>query len=378
MKRIIAISITFILLISVLTGCGGSEPDRTPEPAPEPAGQQPAPQKPEPEPKPEPEEEFEKISIIATVFPIYDWFRQIIGEENINRFELTLLLDSGVDTHSFNPSVSDVLKIQTSDVFFYVGGHSDDWVYDVITDANSNIITESLLDILGDLVLHIPELCFDEDCEDEDDHHHHDHHHHHHHHDEDEDEDEDEEEDDHELHTDEHVWLSLRNAQLFCIAIANKLSELDPANEQAYRDNLNAYIAKLSVLDSEFLAAVNGANVTTLVFADRFPFLYMMEDYGLEFYAAFSGCAAEAQAGFATIISLAEIVDKNDLNYVIVTETSDQSIAGQVIRNTNNGNQQILVLDAMKMVSQSDIQNGATYLSIMENNLIVLKKALTN
>jgi len=378
MKRLITIIIAFILLVPVLAGCAQRERRWTPEPAPETTNQQ----QPEAESAQEPEEDFEKISITATIFPIYDWFRQIIGEENLSRFELTLLLDSGIDTHSFNPSVSDVLKIQTSDVFFYVGGYSDNWVNDVISDANADIMTESLLDILGDFVLPTPEFYFDEDYDEEDDLHHH----HHHQHNEEGDDHDDyddarydyDEAYDHDEHTDEHVWLSLHNAELFCIAIADILSQLDPANKQIYNDNLDAYVTKLGNLDSDFMDAVDAANVTTLVFADRFPFQYMMEDYHLDFYAAFSGCAAEAEASFATIISLAEIVDSNDLNFVIVTETSNQDIANQVIRNTKSGNQRILVLDAMKMVTQSDIQNGATYLSIMKNNLTVLKEALTN
>ena len=174
------------------------------------------------------------------------------------------------------------------------------------------------------------------------------------------------------------MWLSLRNAQLFSIAITDKLAQLDPENEQLYRDNLNAYLARLSILDSEYLNAVNDANVTTLVFADRFPFLYMMNDYGLRFYSAFLGCAAEAEASFATIISLADIINKNDINFVMVTETSDQSIARTVIDNTSSSNQEILVLNSMKTVTQNDIQNGVTFLSVMESNLSVLNRALMN
>ena len=375
MKRLITCVVAFTLFISILAGCSGNESERISVPIEQPTEQQqPIPKEPEPVTisDSEPKDEFEKISIIATIFPIYDWFCQIIGEENLYRFDLTLLLDSGIDTHSFSPSVSDILKIQTSDVFFYVGGHSDEWVYDVMADADPFIITENLLDILGDLTLHTPEFCFDDD----DDHSCTSHSHNHSHNDDCDDDDDDDL--DFDTHDDEHVWLSLRNAQLFSIAIADTLSELDPENEQVYIDNLNAYIAKLSILDSEFLAAVYNANVTTLVFADRFPFLYMMNDYGLDFYAAFSGCAAEAEASFATIISLAEIVDKNGLNFVMVSETSDQSIARTVIDSTNSGNQRILILNAMKNVFPEDIQTGATYLSIMKNNLYVLKEALMN
>jgi zinc transport system substrate-binding protein len=162
-----------------------------------------------------------------------------------------------------------------------------------------------------------------------------------------------------------------------CTAIADVLVALDPDNEDIYRSNLAAYIDKLTSLDMEFQAAADVASVTTLVFADRFPFRYLMDDYGLSFYAAFSGCSAASEASFSTIVFLATKVVELGLNNIMVTESADKSIARTVINSTPERSQQILVLNAIQSVLRRDIDNGMTYLSIMENNLSVLKEALS-
>jgi len=288
------------------------------------------------------------INIICTIFPQYDWVSQIIGEENADKFNLTLLLDSRVDLHSYNPSVQDMAKIKTCDVFIYVGGHSDDWTRDALSGANPDIITLNLVEILGDLIKY-------------DDH------------------DHDECDDDHgdeEYHIDEHVWLSIRHAKIICAEIAGMLSKIDPDNAQAYNKNLEEYILKLSDLDAEYQKAADSAGVKVLVFADRFPFLYLLEDYGIDYYSAFSGCSAETEAGFVTIISLANRINQFGLSAVMVTESSDQSIAKTVIRETNDKNQRILTLDSMQSVTSADVKKGVTYISVAENNLSVLKEAL--
>jgi zinc transport system substrate-binding protein len=155
------------------------------------------------------------------------------------------------------------------------------------------------------------------------------------------------------------------------------LSEIDPENAEAYQANADAYIAQLSALDAEYQTAVDAANVRTLVFADRFPFRYLMNDYGITHYAAFQGCSAESEASFVTIISLANRINQLGLSVVVVTETSDRSIARTVIDSTNARNQRILVLDGMKAVTADDRKNGTTYLSIMESNLEVVREALS-
>ena len=323
------------------------------------------------------EGQADKISIVCTIFPQYDWTRQIIGESNMDRFELTLLIDGRVDLHSYNPSVHDMATIRNSDVLIYVGGDSDGWLNNVLRDANSDMVTINLLEILGDNVIR-DEHDHDDDHDDHNDDDHddqgddHD--------DDDDHEDDDDHDDDHdheEAYTDEHVWLSLRNARLICDAIAAILSEIDPGNAQAYMDNLRDFDKKLSNLDAKYRAAADASDVSTLVFAARFPFRYLLDDYNLHHYAAFRGCSAETEASFVTIISLADRLNQFDLGVVMVTECADQSIARTVIDSSANKNQRILVLDSMQSVTSSDIANGATYLSIMESNLTVLKDALS-
>lgn len=296
-----------------------------------------------------------KLSIVCTIFPIYDWTRQILGEkeEDVN---LQLLLQNRIDLHNYQPSVEDIAKITTCDLFIYVGGESDEWVEDVLRQAsNQNMRVISLMDVLGDDVKleEIIEGMEEDDDDDDDDH------------------------DDHEEEYDEHVWLSLIHAQTFSSAIANELMEMDNNNAGLYQSNLDAYAAKLQELHGRYRAVASDAEVKTLLFADRFPFRYLVDDYGIAYYAAFPGCSAETEASFATMVFLTDKVDDLGLRSIMVTESSDKSIATTVISSSRDKDQQILVLDAMQSISSSDIQAGATYLSIMESNLEVLKEALS-
>jgi len=306
----------------------------------------------------QPKEQEEKITIVGTTFSQYDWVRQIIGTEKMERFELSFLLDNRVDLHSYNPSVQDITRVKTADVFIYVGGHSDSWADDILAETNTTMIKLNLLELLGDDALIFGDFC-DTDCDEEHEH----------------DKPESSIPND-EPGVDEHICLSLRFAKTISAAIAGILSEVDPANAGIYQENAELYINQLSILDAEYQAVVDTASVKTLVFADRFPFRYMMTDYGLTYYAAFSGCSAETEASFITVISLANRLNQLGLRSVMVTETSDQSIARTVIESTNTKNQQILVLDSLKSVTAIDAQNGVTYLSIMESNLEILREAL--
>lgn len=308
----------------------------------------------------------DRISVVCTIFPQYDWVHRILGDKADN-MDITVLLNSRVDLHSYQPSVDDIAKISACDLFIYVGGESDEWVDDVLKEAtNKDMVVINLLDTLGDAVK-AEEII--EGMEEEE-----------HDHDSEKEGEEHVGEDDHEHEDedeyDEHVWLSLKNAQTFCTAIANALSSLDTDNTGTYQNNLAAYNQKLAALDSEYQTAVNAAPVKTLLFGDRFPFRYLADDYGLSYHAAFAGCSAETEASFETIIFLAGKVDELNLKNIMVTESSDQSIAKTIKNNTVEKNQQILVLDAMQSVASNDITNGTTYLSIMESNLDVLKEAL--
>jgi len=331
------------------------------------------------------------LSIVSTIFPQYDWVRELLGAR-AGDMDLTFLISSTIDLHSFTPSVSDIATISDADLFIYVGGDSDDWVEAALRQArNQDMIVINLLDVLGDGVKleeiiegmqHDHDDCDSNDPDDcDDDSHNHGHSHGHSHSHDHEDEEDDHIDNDegghHHGETDEHVWLSLRNAVAFCYAIRDALTELDPDNTDLYAGNLEKYSDKLLGLDEEYATILDNLENRTLLFADRFPFRYLVDDYRLNYYAAFTGCSAETEASFSTIIFLAGRVDALGLDTVMITESGNRAIAETVISNTTAGNQQILELDSMQSVTRADIDNGVTYLSIMENNLQILKQALS-
>lgn len=480
----------------------------------------------------------QKLRIVATTFPQYDWVREILGDTADN-VELTLLLDDGVDLHSYQPTVEDIAKVSSSDMFIYVGGESDAWVPNALESAtNKNMVVINLLETLGDGVKeeeiiegmehtheHSHEEVDPDDIHDrplsdwqgdwttvekalesgsmdeyvghqaaenemdfdaqkaayaqrwqsdypgititdtsinfsgassayryigyklvESDHgasvwygfeaedtsanaplfiafsdhgtggdHEHE-----------GEEEHDEHEEEHEDHTphfhlrygnesfdaliqlegwsptyfaaeatneqvaeamsghghsheheqDEHVWLSLKNAQAICAEISAQLQKLDAANADAYAANTQAYVDRLAQLDKDYQSAIDSASVKTLLFGDRFPFRYLVDDYGIEYFAAFSGCSAETEASFETVVFLANKVNELTLKTVMVIDGSDQSIAKTIVQNTTGKDQNIYVLDSMQSTSAKDISAGATYFGIMESNLAVLKEAL--
>ena len=316
-----------------------------------------------------------KLDIVVTIFPVYDWVKNIVGDaQGVN---LTLLVDNGTDMHSFQPSADDIITISNADIFIYVGGESDKWADDAIRDAvrnvNENITVLNLMEIMGDMVKE-EELAegmqeghdhhHDEDDEDHD-------------HDEDEAHDHDEDHD-HEEETeyDEHIWLSLRNAEYVTELISDLLQQKDSANAAAYHDNTEAYISALNTLDTEYSEMISECPKDTILVGDRFPFRYLVDDYRIKYYAAFAGCSAESEASFETITFLSDKVDELSLGDVLIIEGSDGRIAETIISNTKDKDQQILTLDSMQSVTRSMIDGGYTYLSAMENNLSVLKEAL--
>lgn len=310
---------------------------------------------------PAPEAAAEReLSIVTTIFPEYDWVMEILGE-NAPNVQVTMLLDNGVDLHSYQPNVKDMVTLSTCDLFLYVGGESDSWVDDALAGAtNKNMIVINLLEVLGENAKE--ELLVEgmEHSHEEEEHH---------------EEAHDEEDHEHEAELDEHVWLSLRNASLFCQAIRDALITLDPENEELYRANTEDYLEELSRLDDAFAAAVAEDSQDTLLFGDRFPFRYLTDDYGLQYYAAFSGCSAETEASFETVIFLANKLDELGLHTVMTLEGSDGKLA-QTIISTAKADADILCLDSMQSTTKKDVQEGAKYLAIMEKNLDVLAQAL--
>ena len=301
-----------------------------------------------------PAADSKNLQIVTTIFPEYDWVMNILGDNPANA-EVTMLLDNGADLHSYQPTASDILKISTCDVFVYVGGESDEWVDDVLKEAtNKDMVVINLMDELGNAV---KEEEIIEGMEGHD----HDHEHHH---------------EEGEVEYDEHVWLSLKNASVLVGAISEAIAKADSANAATYRANASAYIDKLNALDKEYSDMVSAAARDELVFGDRFPFRYLIDDYGLVYYAAFVGCSAESEASFETIMFLAGKVDENSLTSVITIEGKEHKIAETIISNTATKDQKILTLDSMQTTTMADIKNGTTYISVMESNYEVLKEAL--
>ena len=291
------------------------------------------------------------LEIVTTIFPEYDWVNEILGTHK-EEADVTLLLGSGVDMHSFQPTVDDIMKISECDLFIYVGGESDEWVEDALKEAvNKDMAVINLLDILGKQA---KEEEVKEGMEAE----------------------EEEGEETEGTEYDEHVWLSLKNAKLFCTEIASALKQADEANAGDYEKNLAAYTGKLDSLDREYKSAVDRASIKTVLFGDRFPFRYLTEDYGLDYYAAFAGCSAETEASFETITFLTKKVDELSLPAIFVMEGDEHKIAETIRNNTKTQEQEILVLDSMQSVSLEDAENGVDYLSVMEENLGKLKNGL--
>ena len=507
MKKIFTIFLALTMVVGLLAGCGKKNDVETGE------------------------SDSNKLSVVTTIFPEYDWVREILGDK-AESTDLTMLLNSGVDLHSYQPTADDIVKISDCDLFVYVGGESDGWVESVLKNAdNKNVKVINLLNVLGDSVKteetvegmqetehahdHSKEVSTFEDhevqdrslsdwagswqsaypfaldgtlddafavmaeegemtadeyktyyqkgyktditnidiagdhitftyengkkagtdykyigyyiqnwstgtkaamyrfeavdrtsgapiyiefndhmiesaaaehfhirmsnesfdaivdpenswptffpadmtgeelCEHMEGHGH-----------------------AHEEEADEHVWLSLKNAKTLVAAIADALQELDPDNKSTHAANAAAYIEKLSALDGAYQSAVDGAARKTVLFGDRFPFRYLVDDYGLHYYAAFAGCSAESEASFETVSFLAKKVDELGLPCVLTIEGKNHKIAETIVENTAEKNQKMLTMDSMQSTTSEDVANGTTYLSVMEQNLGVLKEAL--
>lgn len=300
----------------------------------------------------------EKVKIVTTIFPLYDWVKQIAGD-NAERLDLTMLMAKGVDLHSYQPTPEDMLKVSRADMIVYVGGESDAWIDDAVKEAaNKNMIKVKLMDVMGNHIKWVEE---DEDEHDEH-HNHHQEHGHKHSHDTPE--------------PDEHIWLSLKNAQILCNAITDALTLADPNHADTYRRNGHDYQAKLAALDEKYAQTVAAAGHKTLIFGDRFPFRYLVDDYGIHYYSAFNGCSSESEASFKTIAFLAHKVDETNANAILALNGSDGKIAAAIRDNTTDKRAKILTLDSMQSTTLQEAQQGSTYLSAMEENLTVIKEAL--
>ena len=323
-----------------------------------------------------------KISIVCTTFPQYDWVKNILGEE-AEHFNVTLLLDNGVDMHSYQPAVKDIATAGSSDLFIYVGGESDTWVEDALKEAkNKDLKAINLMETLDNFVKeeevvegmqeereslgHSHEKSSKEKQEQTQKESH---------------ENSQEingqkEAADEEPEYDEHIWLSIRNAEIMVKNIEKAIEQLDSDNAKVYQNNAENYIKKLDTLDKQYANTIQNAKYKAILFGDRFPFRYMVDDYDLKYYAAFAGCSAETMAGFETVTFLAKKADELRLPVILTIENSDGRIAEAVKSNTTKKNQKILAMNSLQSVTKEQIADGITYLQVMQENLSVLSEAL--
>lgn len=300
----------------------------------------------------------EKISIVCTTFPQYDWLKNILGDAE-DTFELDLLVKNSADVHNYQPSAKDMIEIKEADLFVYVGGESDTWAADLMeSDASLKERSVSLVETLGNeaLIEEIVEGMTHEHFHTEEDGH-------------------IQNDEVHET-VDEHVWLSLNNAEVLCQYLSDRICELVPEDAEQIQTNTEAYTEALHVLNDEYRDMVNASSKNTLIFGDRFPFRYLTEDYDLEYYAAFAGCNAEAEASFDTIVFLADKIKESDIPYIMVIDGSDQKLARTILETAQRTDTEILVLNSMQSVSWEDIEQGSSYLDIMQDNMEILRKAL--
>ena len=301
------------------------------------------------------EPESGKLRVVCSLFPYYDFVRAIGGED----VEAELLVPAGRETHSFEPTPLDVIRLSQADVFVYNGGESEYWVEEILDSAGEEIpYTLRLMDYAQPLE---EELAEGMQGAGHDDHHDHDDPHDH----------DDGHED--EVEYDEHIWTSPRIAMGLCRAIAGTLQKADPEHAQNYARRLETYLAELSELDQAFTEVVADGNRHMVVFGDRFPLLYFCKTYGLEYRAAFHGCAGDTEPSLATLKYLIDKVQEEGIPVVYTIELSSRKVA-QAIAETTGA--KVLTFQSCQTVSRQDFDAGATYLSLMRQNIAALKEGL--
>ena len=322
-----------------------------------------------------------KVSVIAVTYPQYDWFKNVLGGR-ADAVDLKLLIKNGADLHSYQPSAQDIAAIASADMVVYVGGESDEWIEKALAATpKEGRIEVNMMKVLGDRVkeeevvegmqgetkdekpaLSLPKGQKTKESAEE-------HHEHakatepaeatseHHHHDEEE-----------EVENDEHIWLSLKNAEMLVKALAESIAKLDTAHATEYHMNAALYIAKISALDAQYRATMENATLKIVLFGDRFPFRYLVDDYGIKYYAAFVGCSAESEASFETITFLAGKIDSLALPAIFTIDGSDGKIARAILdASKKSKNAEVLMLNSMQSVKDEQIKVGADYLSIMRH-----------
>ena len=310
MKRILIIFLALSLALA-LCGCGGSA---------------------------EPEEKG--LQIVTTVFPAYDFARQIGG----GRVQVTLLLPPGAESHSFEPTAKDMVRIQAADLFFCNGGESAAWAEELL-ESGENIRSLAMLACVDALEEEVKEGMQESAGEEEED----------------------------GPEYDEHVWTSPINAIRICEALCGELCALDPEGESEYRANLAGYRAQLEALDQSFREIVANGRFHTVVFADRFPVRYFVEEYGLNYFAAFPGCAEDTEPSAKTVAFLLDRVREEGLPAVFTIEFSNGKMADEICEDTGCAK---LLFHSCHNISADELKDGASYLELMRRNADALKEAL--
>ncbi|MDR2360215.1 MAG: metal ABC transporter substrate-binding protein [Oscillospiraceae bacterium] len=326
MKKFISIALALLIGALALSGCANNN-------------------------TPNDSENDKGLSVVTTIFPPYDFAREIAGD----KAEVTMLLPPASESHSFDPTPADIIKIQDCDVFIYVGGESDEWVSSILESMDtSNMRIITLMDCVEVVEEEIVEGMEDDEHEEGE-------------------EGEEGGEEAEEPEYDEHVWTSPRNAKLIVEKISETLREVDADNADYYRANTEAYSAELDDLDAKFKAVVDSAARNTLVFGDRFPFRYFADAYGLDYYAAFPGCSTETEASAATIAFLIDKVKDEQIPVVFHIELSNEKIADAISESTGA---KVALLHACHNISKNDFESGKSYLDLMTDNVEALREAL--
>lgn len=315
-------SVMILLCTAVLAGCGG---------------------------KAEESNDSDKVKVVTTIFPAYDFAREVAGEEA----EVTMLLQPGTEAHTYEPTPKDIKAIQDCDVFIYTGGENDVWIEDILnTMDTSDIVQVRMVDCVD--ILEEAELEGVEEHEHEEGEAH-------------------EESEEHAHEIEEHVWTSPVNSMAIVDTIAAKLAEKDSEHAEIYQKNAKEYQVELENLNQKFKSVVAGAERKTIVFGDRFPILYFAEEYGLSYYAAFPGCASDTEPSASTIAFLTDKVEEEKIPVVFKIELSNGKVADTIAESTGT---KVLTFETCHNLTREDFENGETYLTLMERNVETLKEAL--
>lgn len=298
----------------------------------------------------------EEVLIVATNFPAYDFARAVAGD----KADIKMLIKPGVELHDFEPTPSDIIDIKNSELFIYTGGESDGWIENILGDIDTdktkifkmmdvvNVVEEEIVDGMEEEYRY--EYGYDNGGDKYQYYH-----------------------DEEEIEYDEHVWTSVKNAVKIINSIRDELTEISPENKQVFEENAKKYTNQLADLDLEFQNIVSNGNRKTIIFGDRFPLRYFVDDYGLNYYAAFPGCSEQTEANSRTIAFLVEKIKSENIPVVLKIEMSSGNVAKTIADETGA---KVLTFNAAHNISADDFKNGRTYAEIMKENLMVLEEAL--